>query len=257
MVDQSSEIQSVNYWASAGEGLDPELDEFFADIQREESEKAARLARLSTEIGLPIYPTKTFRLPEEFVSFSDAARKITSSGDWQLAVRLADPRGRIVYRRLGVAVDAAIRAANNYSFDKPLVAVVTPYRESERSGTLWAKEGEVLLELVLGPHYWISKWAPPTQEVLRCRFSPFWISGQYSTANIRHRKLLHDSAASAVRLIFGYSLGQVMTLGLSVYAEFHCHRTIGYRFIECSVSKGWTACRSPRAVVSPLLSQRL
>ncbi|MGY3347200.1 hypothetical protein ACVI1I_006211 [Bradyrhizobium sp. USDA 4459] len=246
--DQSSERHSISHWAAAGEGLDPNLGRFFADLQREENEKAVRLSHMSEAVGLPIYPTATFRLPDELPAFVEACRETTLFHGWQLAIRFAHVSGRVVYRRLGITADDALEAARAYNGSGPIIARVAPYREPERSGTLWVQGGEVLLELVLGPHYWISKWGPTTDPVLRCRFSPYCIHGQYSTCDLGSRELLYRSASAALRSIFGCNLRQVTRCGYSVYAEFHWHRNVGYRYIDCSFSTRWTASRVLRKI---------
>lgn len=238
--ERSTEVYSMSRWTSAGESLSPRLQRFSQAIRLEEAGKEHRLRRLAQHIGLPVYEVRSFRFPDDAGALETCCREMCAEFGWRLAVRVVE-NGQLLLRELDITPERTIKECNRLYGNQSLVVTVTPYRVPELSGTFWVRDGQVLLEVAMGPHFWLSKWAPPEEEVLRCWVSPTATSVAYSTVDLERRRLLFHTATAVSRHTLGCSLRLAATMALAVYAEFHWHATLGYRFIECSFSPTWTA----------------
>lgn len=118
---------------------------------------------------------------------------------------------------------------------------LTPYREPDVSGTLWKRDDQLIVELVAGPHFWISKRTLQGVPVVIARaspVSPFLLLDPAGPAadELRLRRI----ALQAIRHVFGRGLAAVLDFESKAYAEFHWFKAGGMRFIECSFAQGWT-----------------
>ena len=233
----SSEIQSMSHWWAERAHLASGAQSFFEALQKEEGGKSARLAALARDIALPTYPTAAFSLPSELAAFGAHCREIAADGVWSVALKIVDETGRAIFRRLGLGAEAAVSAADSAKG----LALVTPYRDPELSGTLWLRDGGLVVEISRGPHFWLTKWAPAEDCVLRGRASALdprlKFDGDLSETD---REQVSRIVSSAGRALFGCSVTGMLTLDTRVYAEFHWFRAFGIRFIECSFSRAWT-----------------
>lgn len=233
----SGEAQNMGRWASEAAGLTGKTSAFFAALLREEAGKTARLRQLGQSIGLPIYDQEEFRLPEDREACVAAMERVTSGGKWSLAMKISDPEGRVVFRRLGLTERAGTEALASAGDGSTIH--LTPYRDPDLSGTLWKRNGELLVEFSRGPHYWLTKWAPSDGCVIR---------GSVSATNQRlrltgcadaERSLFARLTQAACRAVFGLDCRAALDQPNDAYAEFHWFRLEGLRFIECSFSSAW------------------
>lgn len=232
-----SEIHSMNRWQALSEKHAQPAALFFSELQKEEEEKASRLAGLARTIGLPIYP-------HELVPAGDAVRlrtlaqELMGSGAWNLAIKITDPSGEAIYRRLGIGPDEAATAASMCP-PHSLVSLM-PYRDPDISGIIWKRPEQLLVEMVEGPHFWITKWAPPGVTVLLGRASPISPFLEFSPEpSDAQREDFARVTSTALRHLFGRGLQAVLALDSKAYAEFHWFRRTGMRFIDCSFSDAW------------------
>lgn len=213
---------------------------FVCELLAEEARKSRRLKTLAMSIGLPIYESAEFRLPAQLAELTKQSDLIVCRSQWSLALRVADASsGRIEYRNLGLTFDECIRIARQMSH-KPCLAVVTPYRVPERSGTFYAHGGHVTMELAFGPHTWLSKPAPSGALVARCSLDPYLGTMRYSVTDSDLRLTLFNSFQTVAAFLYSAGAPRLRDFIADAYAEFHWHKQFGYRFIECSFSRAWT-----------------
>lgn len=240
MATLQSHGPTITHWVQSWDNTQPNAHRFLTGILEEERAKALRLQRLSERIGLPIYETQEFILPADEKSYVAACDEITASGFWELALRFSTlGKTDVLFRGLGANKTAAIAAAKSQRC-KSFIAAVTPYREPERSGTLWMKDGSAVLEVVFGPHFWLTQSRPDHVELLRCEFVFPHKSVRYSMADTQHRRLLYGIFRDVIHIVLDTTLREASVFPRSVYCEFHWHAVLGYRFIECSGASVWT-----------------
>jgi hypothetical protein len=228
----------MNRWQVQNEGRAHDPFGFFSKLQKEEHEKAVRLADLGRSIGLPVYPT-VFVAASDREGLVTRIQELVEGGKWDLAVKITDETGEAVYRRLGILMEDAIAAAD--AAPPGSLVSLMPYREPDVSGIIWKRPEQLLVELVKGPHFWITKWAPPGVQVMLGRASPISPILEFSPDPFSaERELFARVTRTALRHLFGRGLQAVLALDVKVYAEFHWFHVGGARFIECSFSDAWT-----------------
>jgi hypothetical protein len=222
--------------------LSPAQGAFADNLLLEEAQKVDRLERLSTEISLPIYESSRFVLHSEFDAYQKRCLKITNDSAWQLAIRINRAgSGEVLFRAVGISAEEAIAAVKELPVGDTCVATVTPYKLPARSGTLLRVNGQLIMELVFGPHMMISKGIADAGDLFHCSYGPFTHSVKYSTTDENTRVILFAMFQKATKSIFGSNLRDAADWNESVYAEFHWHKNIGFRFIECTFSPAWGA----------------
>ena len=227
-------------WAIQLKSLLPAQEAFARTLLQEEAEKVDRLKRLAVEIGLPIYEPCRFTLGSEWEAFKDKCVEITDKSPWQLVIRINRVgSGEVLFRAVGISADAAITAAQKLPVGDTCIATVTPYKLPARSGTLLNVNGQIIMEFAFGPHTIISKGGADGRDLFHCSYGPFTYSVKYSTTDENTRAILFEMFQKATRLIFGCNLKHAADWHRAVYAEFHWHEDIGFRFIECTFSPAW------------------
>jgi hypothetical protein len=234
-------LNSMSNWIERTGSASDGLHTVTTKILAEELSKSKRLNALAEQIGLPIYDVREYKLPQEIEPYRIRCADITRDGTWRIAIRFARPPLYDAFVRvLGADLAEALQAAEAHKTASAFIAQVTPYRTPDQSGTLLVRRGEARLELVFGPHSWISK-APPTQDaIIICNYELPDLSIQYSVDKTDVRQLMYRHLVEVVRMVLGYGISGLRESGLSVYTEFHWHKHIGYRFLECSFSPVWT-----------------
>ena len=227
-------------WVVRLQSLSPEHTAFADTLLREEDEKVARLTQISAQTGLPIYQSFRFKLHSESAAFHESCLKITTNSKWQLAIRVNRvDTGKVLFRGLGISAQEALAVVNELQTGDISIATVTPYRTPARSGTLLIKDGRVTMEFAFGPHTIISKGSGDGGNLFNCSYGPFSESIKYSTADEKIRAILFEMLKQSVKLVLGFNFKEVPKWKGAVYAEFHWHEDIGFRFIECSFSPAW------------------
>jgi len=212
---------------------------FSRALMEEERRKQTRLATLSASIGLPLYETHTYHLPGDRGRMDRRCAELEKAG-WKLSVRLLDTRdGQLLLRDVNVAAKALAATVRDPHFER-CTALVSPYKDPTTSGTVLVSSGDALLEMVNGPHYWLTKSPPEGVSILRCWYRFPSPSVQYSTDDPAERLQLFQSLRDVVRMTVGVSLRQLSEIRSSLYAEYHWRSDLGYRFLECSYSSVWT-----------------
>ena len=242
-------------WLGLLNELRPGYQQFGNAVVREEESKVARLAAWAHDIGLPIYPSFRFDLRTQRSAFREACRRITANADWQLAVRISRHRtGEVLVRALGMSAEQARQAVKDLPEDAALNAILAPYKQPARSGTLWIAGGQAVMEFTFGPHTLISKGRGDAAELFWCCYGGLCHRVRYSTQDERTRAILHSTFQDTTRMVFGCRVDHATEWGQSIYAEFHWHSDVGYRFIECTKSPVWTCERSSGLLLCPNLS---
>lgn len=215
-----------------------ENEAFLQPLMSEEASKRKRLSEMASSFGLPIYESFRFAIPNETdrcLALCD--RKIKE--EWKLSVRLSIPSPeKLVFRQLDIDVNGIIQAIEEHKQLGALAVRVDPYKIPVLSGTLLVSKGDAHLEMVFGPHKWLTKSAPSENLVYRCTYR--YLSVKHSTLDLRIRKTLFRCMQDVVRITLGVNIRQLAETQQSVYAEFHWHDYLGYRFLECSFSPIWT-----------------
>ena len=228
-------------WVQRLRSLSSGHEEFAKELLREEQGKVERLARMANDTGLPIYESFRFCLPSQREAFERVCRRITSTPAWRLAVRISRSRtSDVLFRSLGVSANQAMAMIKELPKDDTCTAIVSAYKLPERSGSLRIVNGQAEMDFVFGPHTVISKGGPAGIELFHCCNDPFTRSVKYSTRDERIRAILFTTFRDAIRLVLGCSLKEATDWERTVYAEFHWHKDVGYRFIECTYSDVWT-----------------
>lgn len=213
---------------------------FSCALMEQERQKQDRLATLSASIGLPLYETHTYQLPDERGRMVRLCGELEKAG-WKLSVRLLDARdGHLLLRDVDVGAKALAATVRAPRFQR-CTARVSPYKEPTTSGTVLVDSGDALLEMVNGPHYWLTKLPPKGVSIVRCWYRFPSPSVQYSTADPAERLVLLQSLRDVVRMALGVTLRQLSEIQTSLYAEYHWRSDLGYKFLECSYSWVWTA----------------
>lgn len=205
----------------------------------EEEEKLVRLEALASSIGLPLHENHCFTLPDQSAELLDMCRALSRDG-WKLSLRILDRAGRLLFRDVDskpVSLPVQLRLhAQNGAYR----ARLSPYKEPDASGTVMISAGDTRLEMVYGPHYWLTKAPPEGVSILRCRYEFPFISLKYSTEDPLQRRALFRHLKNIVRMTLGINIRQLPELNSSLYAEYHWRSDQGYKFLECSFSPVWT-----------------
>jgi hypothetical protein len=213
---------------------------FVRAVMAEDERKLARLETLSRSIGLPLYETHSFELPEGIPRVIGLCSTLVKAG-WKLSFRLMDTNDRrLLFRDVDADVRTVVAAIGSQPRGQQCIARVSPYKEPTISGTVLVASGDALLEMVYGPHYWLTKVPPEGVAILSCWYRFPHLSVQHSTDDLQERVVLYRSLRNVVRIALGVSLRQLPEVRSSLYAEYHWRRDLGYRFLECSYSSAWT-----------------
>lgn len=232
---------SMNWWGKRLLGIGGRAALFARTIMSEDERKRARLITLSSSIGLPVYEVQLFEIPRETQKLIKVCGQLERAG-WKMSFRLTDPTdGRLVFRHLNVSSRLVAVTVGRLGLADRCSASVSVYKDPTISGTVLIDSGDVWLELVYGPHYWLTKTPPPGITVLRCWYRFPHLSVEYSTTEPEQREVLLDNLNDIVRMSLGMGLRQLPETGRSLYAEYHWREDLGYRFLDCSCSWAWTS----------------
>ena len=201
----SSHETSMSAWIVKMSEVSESHARFALAMRHEEQTKVSRLAQLAKDIGLPIIESFDFKLPEQIQEFERIGQRIMAS-NWRLALRLSQDTGNILYRELDIDLDTALSVIRDVKTAEPFWVRLTPYRHPDRSGTLWCRKGDIVLELALGPHQWLTKASPNNELLLSCSYRFPHYSVQYSTTKTEHRYMLYSCLRDVVRLVLGCSI---------------------------------------------------
>ena len=217
---------------------------FACALMEEEERKQARLENLSNSVGLPLHKTYLFDLPKDRQRLTRLCHDLEGAG-WKLSFRLTGEDGRLLFR--DVDADTRTIAAIMAHLPRPhhSTARVSPYKEPTISGTVLVTSGSACLELVYGPHYWLTKGAPSGMRILSCSYRFPHLSVQYSTQDPKQRAVLFGQLKEVLHIALGLGIRTLAELNPSLYAEYHWRRDLGYRFLECSYSWVWTGGLAP------------
>lgn len=239
----SNERTSMSAWVSAMTAATSELSVFAAAMLTEEASKHDRLRKMSETLGLPVYDRYIFQLPMDEGKCADCVRNITESGFWNVALRVSSPSTRLLLRELNVDLDRFTELRETIRKFPKAVVELTPYREPDRSGSLLIDGHRAILEMVEGPHFWITKFAVDHRDLMSCSFRFPFTSIRYSVDDPLRRSLLYRTFKYVTGLLAGSRVRDVCIESTGLYAEFHWHAGLGYKFIECSYDPVWTATR--------------
>ena len=217
---------------------------FARALMEEEDRKLTRLATLSKSIGLPVNPTYVFTLPKDTGRVIGLCSDLEQTG-WKVSFRLMNGDGRLVFRDVNAEVPIVAAAMAGLAHSHKCTARVSPYKEPTISGTVLVTSGDARLEMVYGPHYWLTKGAPQGVSILSCWYRFPHVAMRYSTDNATQRTALFAGFRDVVRIALGVSIRALPEMRSSLYAEYHWRSDIGYRFLECSCSWAWTGGMSP------------
>ena len=228
-------------WAN-GLGLTSNrFDDYIRNLLSEEKTKVTRLETMARETGLPIYETFSFNLPAQRTELLETSRRLTHGSSWTLALRISDGDSTSVVRReLGLSVKQVNDATKSLPKRRTFVAVISPYKPPVQSGSILIADGRALMEFVFGPHTQISKGRATAHELFWCCYGPLKRTVEYSTKDQTLRGILHSRFQEAIKLLLGCEPRWAAEHTANLYAEFHWHEDIGFRFIECSSSPAWT-----------------
>src|SRR5208282_3170183 len=163
---------------------------------------------------------------------------------WKLSFRLTGEDGRLLFR--DVDADTPTIAAIMAHLPRPhrSTARVSPYKEPTISGSVLVTSESARLELLYGPHYWLTKGAPSGTRILSCWYRSPYLSVQYSTEDAKQRAILFRHFTDVLRMALGINIRTLAEISPSLYAEYHWRNDVGYRFLECSYSWAWTGTGS-------------
>jgi hypothetical protein len=208
-------------------------------LMEEEKRKLVRLATLSNSIGLPLHKTYSFDLPRDKRRIIGLCSSLEKMG-CKLSFRLTGEDGRLLFRDVDAHMPIIAAIIAHLPHPHRSTAHVSPYKEPTISGNVLVASGNAWLELVYGPHYWLTKGAPSGVGVLRCCYRFPHLSVQYSTQDRQQRAILLGQLKDVLRMALGVSIRMLPEVSPSLYAEYHWRRDLGYRFLECSYSAAWT-----------------
>lgn len=233
----------MNYWAQSIKSC-VDINNYYANaLLEEEFNKHSRLKQLSNSIGLPIYKNYYFILPKDIKLFENFCDEKLKKG-WKLSLRLMDSKEeQLLFRNLDVDTKEALIAVEKLSGVNIIKANIRPYKIPSISGTLLVSHSDILLEIVFGPHNWLTKSLPVGTTIYNCRYIFPHLTVKYSTEEPNMRINLYRILKDIVDIVFGLSIRQLAEIDKSVYAEFIWNEEIGYRFYECSFSDVWTDFR--------------
>ncbi len=206
---------------------------------KEEVEKPGRLARVLASAGLVPQKQYSFSLPHDFGTLIRKCEELEAAG-WRLTIRVVGGQsGRVVYR----ALDGDTRSIEEGLRSLPrqeMAATLTPNKVPALSGTVLIRSGDVVMEVVDGPHHWLTKAPPTGSRIDRCWFAFPHVSTQYSMEDRDRRAVLYQHLRTIIEICLGCDLRGCAAEQRSLYAEFQWHPQLGYRFFEVSFSWVWT-----------------
>jgi hypothetical protein len=177
----------------------------------EDEEKLGRVRSLAATIGLPILDTLVFRLPSDANHLFHAISKQLEGG-WNVSFRVMnEDSGALVFRDLDVDVKAVKSELSKLPSGHKFRASISPYKPASISGTLLVRPDDLVLEIVYGPHFWLTKSLPDGVQMFRCCYTAPDVSVRYSTGDAKHRAILHRHLEDITRLALGLKqVGQFM-----------------------------------------------
>jgi hypothetical protein len=230
----------MSRWCAELQKIPSDVRLYALSMAREEGDKRERLEGILEAAGVAPHAEYTFALPAQLGEFIDMCRQLEVDG-WLLTVRVvAAGSRRVVYRILDADTSAITAGLRTLAEGDGLLATVTPNRIPTVSGTMVARDGNAVMELVAGPHHWLTKAAPVGNTAETCWFTFPHVSVRYSTADPRRREILYQHLTSVTRIGLNLSLRQLAEARSSIYAEFQWDRVSGYRFFDISYSWVWT-----------------
>jgi hypothetical protein len=229
----NDESTSMNWWSNRLLNKGGRATRFAHEILKEDKDKPARLASLSASIGLPLYETHSFEHPRDADRVTSLCRRLATAG-WKINFRMLDSsEGHLLFRHVDVNVKMVATMLARLR-QQQCTVIVSPYKAPTISGTVLVDSGNTWLEMVYGPHYWLSKISPTGVDVLRCWYHFPHLSVQYSTDDQKQRDVLFHNLSEVVHITLGITLRQLSETQRSLYAEYHWRNDIGYRFLDCS-----------------------
>lgn len=210
-------------------------------LLNEEATKAERIAFALAAAGVTTHPQYRFALPEESAALLATCRRLEASG-WLLTVRIAErASGVVVFRVVDSDMQTVAAGVGDLSEGTALSATVTPNTLPALSGTLIVRQGNAYLEVVRGPHHWLTKAPPDGVVVEKCWFLCPHHYVSYSTESPSARRMMYRQLKAVVRIGLDMRLKDMAESRSSVYVEFQWSPTGGYRFFEISFSWVWTS----------------
>lgn len=231
---------SMNRWCSELLKSKRVMSKYAGSMWKEEAEKSARIEEVLRSAGLKPHPQYTFSLPAETARLIETCKRIEMEG-WLLTVRVVNVKtGNLLYRVLDSDSRTVEAGLVRLGKNKALLVTVTPNRPPTVSGTLCASNGDAFMEMVYGPHHWLTKAAPDGVELQRCWFAFPHLSVSYGTLQTDHREMLYRHLTTVLRIGLGMSLGEFAETRSSLYAEFQWDSRSGYKFFDISYASVWT-----------------
>jgi hypothetical protein len=177
----SGERTSMNVWARKLIKKGGYAKSFGLAVLDEDGEKLGRVRSLAATIGLPILDTIVFLLPIDANHLLRATSKQLENG-WKVSFRVMnEDNGALVFRDLDVDVKAVKSVLTTMPSGQNFRASISPYKPATISGTLLARPDDLMLEIVYGPHFWLTKSLPDGVQMLRCSYTAPDVSVHYST----------------------------------------------------------------------------
>jgi hypothetical protein len=238
----------MNVWARKLIKKGGPAKSFGLAVLDEDEEKLGRVRSLAATIGLPILDTLVFRLPSDANHLFHAISKQLEGG-WNVSFRVMnEDSGALVFRDLDVDVKAVKSELSKLPSGHKFRASISPYKPASISGTLLVRPDDLVLEIVYGPHFWLTKSLPDGVQMFRCCYTAPDVSVRYSTGDAKHRAILHRHLEDITRLALGLNIRHAREAGRPVYAEYIWREDFGYRFLDCSYASVWTTlgCDSRR-----------
>ena len=235
---QTSHENSMSAWARKIKEVSGQNDDFVLALLSEELSKNKRLS----DLGIPIYDVYDFILPEEIENLLVKCKE-AEKDKWKISLRFSDLHDKLIFRQLDIDIDSIIFAVENFKHLSKFKARVSPYKVPFISGTFWVCHGNVCIESVFGPHKWLTKTPPKKEAIFGCSFKFPFKSVKYTTDDQEIRNILFRCLNDMTKIVLGLNINELSENKKDVYAEFHWHKSLGYRFLECSFSHVWTGER--------------
>ena len=234
---------SMSRWCSELVKANNRMAAYSQRVAEEEAGKSVRMARVLAVAGIAPHPQFAFSLPSERVALLEKCRDLEKDG-WLLTIRVADvATAAVVYRVLDSDARSVESGLRELDDAQQLRATVTPNRLPTVSGTVLADHGDALLEMVYGPHHWLTKAPPDGTELERCWLVFPQRSVRYSTIDPAHREVLYRHLSAMIRIGLGMRLTEFARTGGSLYVEFQWDSKAGYKFFDISFDGVWTTAK--------------
>ncbi|MDA8162243.1 MAG: hypothetical protein M0022_04960 [Desulfobacteraceae bacterium] len=216
---------------------------FAKALLKEDAGKKARLASTLAASGVTLNKEFVFIVPQEKDKLVKISHQMERAG-WKLTFRIINPNDRrLVFRALDKDAQAISDAIARLDLSRQWIVSVSPNKDPLFSGTVLMSEGDVYMEMVYGPHNWLTKVSPEGVTIFSCWYCLPHVSVQYSTTDQERRLTLYRCLNDVARIMLGMSLRQISETKKSLYAEFQWHKDLGYRFFDCSFSWAWSGKR--------------